>query len=185
MSKPKILFQLSGSIACYKACTVISQLAQNGFEVKTAITPAALEFIGRSTLEGLSGHPVLVDIYENNRAMDHIHLSKWADLSILCPATASTLNKLANGIGDDAIGALFLSYDLREKPYWIAPAMNHKMLLHPATQSSMLRLESWGIKILSPGSGHQACGDEGPGRLMEPDKIYGEIVAHFQRKTPS
>jgi phosphopantothenoylcysteine decarboxylase/phosphopantothenate--cysteine ligase len=184
MSKPKILFQLSGSIACYKACNLISKLVQNDFELQTVVTPAALEFIGRSTLEGLSGRSVFLDIYEGNRAMDHIHLSKWADLSILCPASASTLNKLAHGIGDDAVGALFLSHDLSAKPYWVAPAMNQAMYLHPATQESLRRLESWNVKILYPETGHQACGDQGPGRLMEPEKIYELIREHFSKRSP-
>ncbi len=185
MSKPKILFQLSGSIACYKACALISKLTQNGFEVQTVATLAALEFIGRSTLEGLTGRPTFINIYEPQRAMDHIHLSRWADLALLCPASASTLNKLAHGIGDDAVGALFLSYELSEKPYWIAPAMNQGMYHHPATQESLRRLESWNVKILHPESGHQACGEEGAGRLMEPEKIYAAILEYFSMRQTS
>ena len=134
MSKGKILFQLTGSIACYKACGLISKLVQSDYEVQTVVTPGALEFIGRSTLEGLTGRGVFFDLYEKTRVMEHIHLNRWADLSLLCPASASTINKLANGIGEDAVGALFLSYELGKKPYWIAPAMNHQMYLHPSTQ---------------------------------------------------
>jgi phosphopantothenoylcysteine decarboxylase/phosphopantothenate--cysteine ligase len=179
MSKPRILFQLTGSIACFKACSLISKLVQNGYEVQTVASLGALEFIGKATLEGLTGRPVFVDIYEPNRAMDHIHLNRWADLALLCPASASTLNKLANGMGDDAVGALFLSYQLNEKPYWIAPAMNHLMYLHPATQESIQKLQSWKVRILHPESGHQACGEEGPGRLMEPEKIFAAIEEFF------
>ncbi len=184
MSKGKILFQLSGSIACYKACALISKLIQNDFEVQTVATSSALEFIGRSTLEGLTGRPPFVNLYESQRAMDHIHLSRWADLALVCPASASTLNKLALGLGDDAIGTLFLSYEIGHKPYWIAPAMNHKMFLHPATQDSLRKLQAWGIKILYPETGHQACGEEGPGRLMEPETMYAAILKHFSAQGP-
>jgi phosphopantothenoylcysteine decarboxylase/phosphopantothenate--cysteine ligase len=180
-----VLFQLSGSIACYKACGLISKLVQNGFEVQTVATPWALEFIGRATLEGLTGKPVFTDLFEVSRAMDHISLAKWADLSLVCPATASTINKLAQGIAEDVIGTLFLSYDLKHKPYWVAPAMNQQMMRHPATQASLERLESWGVRILSPNAGHQACGDEGPGRLQEPDQMYSTVAAFFEASSSS
>ena len=88
MSKSKILFHLSGSIACYKACMVISGLVQKGYDVRTVCSPAALEFVGAATLEGLTGNPVLTNLFEVGRNMDHIHLPTWADLAILCPATA-------------------------------------------------------------------------------------------------
>ena len=106
--------------------------------------------------------------------MDHIHLSKWADVAIVCPASANTINRLASGLADDPIGALFLSYDL-EKPYLIAPAMNHQMFKHPATQAALARLKSFGVRILPTGDGHQACGDVGEGRLAEPEQILEGI----------
>lgn len=184
MSKSKVLFQLSGSIACYKACEVISKLVQSGVEVRTAVSSGALEFIGRSTLEGLTGHPVFEDTYTSGRAMDHLTLSRWSDLAILCPATAKTINELATGVGDSALTTLFLGFPLGKKPYFIAPAMNEKMLSHPATQESLVRLTRYGARVLPTSSGHLACGEEGLGRLLEPEIILREILAHLPRKEP-
>lgn len=175
----KILFQLSGSIAAFKACAVISRLVQEGHEVQTACTRNALQFIGPATLEGLTGKPVFSDAFEHGRMMDHIHLAKWADLAILCPATANSINRLASGGEGDAIGSLFLAFDLK-KPYLIAPAMNQQMFAHPATRESLARLKDWGVRILDTEHGHQACGDVGPGRLLEPEKIHAEILKALQ-----
>ncbi len=175
MSKSKILFQLTGSIACYKSAVLISRLVQNGYEVQTVCTPSALEFIGAATLEGLTGKKVFSHLFKPGQMMDHIHLAKWADLAILCPATAHSINRLALGLADDCIGALFLAYDFK-KPYLVAPAMNQAMFQHPATQAALGKLESWSVQILPTDVGHQACGDEGPGRLLDPEKIYLEIM---------
>ncbi len=175
MSKFRILFQLSGSIACYKSCAIISKLVQDGHEVQTASTANALKFVGGATLSGLTGKPVFNDIFEAGRTMDHIILAKWADLAVLCPATAHTINQLANGLASDCIGTLFLAYDLK-KPYLIAPAMNQEMYNHPATQSSLKKLQNWGVQVLPTDFGHQACGDLGPGRLLNPDAIYEKIM---------
>lgn len=175
MKKNKILFQLTGSIACYKACSVISKLVQNGFEVQTVCTSNALKFIGKSTLEGLTHRPVYVDMFEEKFALEHIELTKWLDLAIICPASANIINKLASGIADDYVSTIFLAFDF-SKPYLIAPAMNKNMLEHPATQKSIKTLESWGVKVLKTGSGFLACGDKGEGRLLEPEIIYKEIL---------
>ncbi len=165
---------LSGSIACYKACFVISRLVQAGHEVQTACTSSALQFVGPSTLEGLTGRPVFSDVHETGRRMDHIDLANWADLAVVCPATANTINSLANGIATDPIGNLFLAYDLK-KPFLVAPAMNTKMLEHPATRDSIVKLQSWGVQVLETDAGQLACGDEGMGRLLEPEKILAAI----------
>jgi phosphopantothenoylcysteine decarboxylase/phosphopantothenate--cysteine ligase len=170
----KILFQLSGSIAAYKACFVISRLVQEGHELEIACTPGALEFIGAATLEGLTGKPVFANVFQDGRKMDHIHLAQWADLAILCPATAGTINRLAAGFAEDAVGTLFLAWDLR-KPYLVAPAMNQQMWAHPATRSGLERLTSWGVRVLGTGEGRQACGDVGPGRLLEPEQILEQV----------
>jgi phosphopantothenoylcysteine synthetase/decarboxylase len=179
----KILFQLSGSIAAYKACFAISKLVQEGHEVQPVATKSALEFIGAATLEGLCGKQVFSNVYEQGRMMDHIHLSKWADLAIVCPASAHTINALSAGLSESAIGALFLSWDLQslKKPYLIAPAMNHQMFKHPATQASLSKLEGFGVRILPSGEGHQACGDVGEGRLLEPEQILGFIREELKR----
>ena len=173
-SKGNILFQLTGSIACYKACSVVSQLIQEGFLVKTICSENALRFIGKSTLEGLTHNPVYVDTFEEKFALEHVEIVKWLDLGIICPATANIINKLAAGIGDDYISTTFLAFDF-SKPYLIAPAMNKNMLSHPATTRSFTILKDWGVKMLGTGIGYQACGDKGAGRLLEPEDVYKEI----------
>lgn len=174
MSKSKILFQLSGSIACFKACGLISRLVQDGHEVQAVATVNALRFIGEATLEGLTGKPVFTDIYQSGRMMDHIHLAQWADLALVCPASGSLINRLSSGNANDSIGALFLAYNLK-KPYFIVPAMNHEMIQHPATSESIAKLKSWGVRVLDTQVGHQACGDHGPGRMLEPEQIYAQL----------
>jgi phosphopantothenoylcysteine decarboxylase/phosphopantothenate--cysteine ligase len=180
MSKSKILFQLTGSIACFKACAVISRLVREGHEVKTACTPSALQFIGPATLEGLTGRPVYADVFEKKQSIEHIALSKWTDLAIVCPATANMMNKMAAGIGDDAVSTLFLSHDFA-KPFLVAPAMNKNMWKHPATQKSVEILRGWGVDVLPVARGRQACGDEGDGRMLEPDAIYAAITAALKK----
>lgn len=181
MSK-NVLFLLTGSIACYKACAAISKLAQAGVTVQTVATPAALKFIGTATLEGLSGRPVFTDVFEPHRALDHIDLARAADLAIVCPATANTINGFAAGLADDVTGTLFLAWELKDKPWWIAPAMNACMWEHPATVASIARLKSWGVRVLDPVEGPHACGEGGGGRLLEPEQIVGEVLGALSGK---
>jgi phosphopantothenoylcysteine decarboxylase/phosphopantothenate--cysteine ligase len=147
---------------------------QEGHEVQVVASGAALRFVGASTLEGLTGKPVYTDLYESGKQMAHINLVKWADITVLCPATANTINKFSHGIGDDLLSSLFLAHDFK-KPYFIAPAMNTAMYRHPATQASIQRLQSWGVRILPTGEGRLACGDVGEGKLMEPELIAESI----------
>lgn len=176
MCAAKILFELSGSIAAWKACGVISRLVQEGHEVQTIATAAALRFIGPATLEGLTGRAVKSDLWEPGAAMEHINLVKWADLVVLCPATTNTISRLAAGLADDLIGSLFLAHDWR-KPYLVAPAMNPAMWGHPATVASVGRLRGWGVRVLPVARGRLACGDEGEGRLLEPEAVLEHIRA--------
>lgn len=180
--KPRLLLLLTGSISCYKACFVISHLVQSGIEVRTVATPAALQFVGKATLEGLTGQPVFSDLWESGRAMDHIELARWADLALVCPATANTINRLAGGLADDPVGTLFLAWELTKKPWWIAPAMNVTMLAHPITQASLKKLSDIGVRVLPTGTGPLACGEEGAGRLLEPEKIITEVLVQFGTK---
>ena len=175
----KILFQLSGSIACYKACQLISRLVQEGHEVQPVASRSVSQFIGMATLEGLTHKPVFNDLYAPGRMLDHIRLAKWADLAIVCPASANTINRLAQGLADDCIGALFLAYDLR-KPYLLAPAMNHEMMGHPAVRASLEKLKSWNVEVLSTSVGYQACGDIAPGRLLDIDLIYERVFSRLK-----
>jgi phosphopantothenoylcysteine decarboxylase / phosphopantothenate---cysteine ligase len=179
MLKHKILYQISGSIAAYKSAYLISKLVQNGFDVQTVATQSALQFIGKATLEGLTSKPVLTDQFRDGEMMGHISLIKWADLIILAPASANTINKLANGIGDNLVSSLFLAYNF-DKPYLIVPAMNTNMFNHPSTRESIEKLKSWGIRILPTESGYLACGDYGEGKFLDPEKIYNYITESLE-----
>lgn len=180
--KANILFLMSGSIACYKACTLISRLVQAGASVQTVATPSALKFIGTATLEGLTGRPVLSDTFAEGHMMDHIFLNRWADGVILCPASANTINKMASGVGDDFITTIFLAYDFK-KPFWVAPTMNTTMLQHPVTQKSLAWLQDQGIRVLKTESGVLACGDHGEGKLLDPEHIFKLVVSQLDNQT--
>ncbi|MNJ91341.1 Coenzyme A biosynthesis bifunctional protein CoaBC [compost metagenome] len=181
MSKSKVLFILTGSIACYKACHVISRLVQAGCEVQVVATPSALQFVGNATFEGLTGRPVVSDMYAQGNVMDHIHLMRWADLVLVAPATANFINKSAQGLADDLVGTLFLAHDFK-KPFLLAPAMNTSMYLHPATQASIAKLKGMGVEILEAASGILACGEEGYGKLLEPDLILQSVLERLKTK---
>lgn len=186
MSKSKtknILIILTGSIACYKSCSVISKLKQKGHSLKVVLSPSSLQFIGAATIEGLTGEPPITDMYSTGRVMDHISLVRWADLILAAPATANYINKISNGIGDDLLTTLFLAHDF-EKPFLIAPAMNTKMYLHPVTQESIRKLRQMNIEILETASGVLACGEVGSGKLLDPELIIEEVEKNLG-KLPS
>lgn len=171
MSKGKIVFQMSGSIACFKACDLLSRLQKAGYELEVVATPSALKFVGEATIEGLTGKRVHKAVFDNGKHMDHIRLARWADLMLLCPATANTISKLAAGLGDDLISTLFLAHDF-SKPYVIAPAMNAAMAGHPAVRAAVKKLRSWDVDVLPSGEGHLACGETGEGRLLEAEHLF-------------
>lgn len=171
----RVLFCLTGSIACFKACQVVSAIVQAGCEVEVAVTPAALEFVGRATLEGLTGRPIFGDIFTPGAMMDHIRLARWCDRVVVCPATADSINRLAHGLANDVVGALFLAHDF-SKPFIIVPAMNQAMWRHPATCESIAKLSKWGVSILEPSEGALACGETGPGRMVEAEAIIAKIL---------
>lgn len=172
----KFLFKLSGSIAAYKACALLSRLVREGHEVQTVASRSALQFVGAATLEGLSGRPVLTELFESGRQMDHIHLNRWADAVLFCPATAQSINALAAGAcSDSLLTTFFLAHDF-SKPYFLVPAMNQAMHAHPATQRSIKLLQSWGVKIIKGQAGLQACGESGMGRMAEPEDIYAQLA---------
>jgi phosphopantothenoylcysteine decarboxylase/phosphopantothenate--cysteine ligase len=181
MSKSKVLFIMTGSIACYKACQVISRLVQLGHEVQVVATPSALQFVGAATLEGLSGKPVVSDLYAAGNVMDHIHLMRWADLILVAPATANFINKAAQGVGDDLATTLFLAHDF-QKPFLLAPAMNTSMYNHPVTAKNLELLRSLGLIILDTDAGTLACGESGQGKLLDPDKIQEAVLHHLNSK---
>lgn len=165
---------MTGSIACYKACSIISSLHQKGFQLKVVMSPASLQFVGAATVEGLNGQTPITDMYASGSVMDHIHLIRWADLILVAPATANYINKISAGVGDDLLTTLFLAHDFK-KPFLIAPAMNTMMYFHPTVQSSIQRLRSYGVDILETASGVLACGEIGSGRLLDPNLIVEEV----------
>ena len=171
----RVLVLMSGSISAYKVCHVLSRLKQAGHEIEVVASPWALKFIGEATIEGLTGRPVRKSMFGSGAHMAHINLIRWADLAIVCPATANTINKLAAGIGDDLMTTLFLAHDF-VKPWLIAPAMNTKMYHHPVTQASVQKLRAMGCEILETASGVLACGEIGDGKLLDSELLLQEVL---------
>ena len=178
MSNSRILLQVTGSVAAFKAASLASLLVDGGSDVQCVMSEGARHFLGESTLEGLTGRAVLGDVFERGRAHDHIRLAEWADLLLLYPASANHITRLRAGLADDLIGCLFLANNFRS-PYWIAPAMNSHMLEHPAVEEALSTLEGWGCRVLPTGEGRLACGDVGYGRLLEPERTAELIHGAF------
>lgn len=176
--KKKILFLLTGSIACYKSCQLISKLVQNQFDVQVVASKNALKFVGEATLEGLTGKKVYSELWENGQLMNHIYLNRWADLVVIAPATAHFINKAACGLADDLVSTLYLAHDFKKKMILI-PAMNSSMFSHPTTQDSIKKLLSMNIQVIPPDQGSLACGEEGPGRFPDPEVLFNYIQESF------
>lgn len=183
MSRSEVLLMVGGSIAAYKTCHLVSRLTQAGHGVQVVASPAALKFVGAATWEGLSGRPVVNDLFEPGRAMDHIHLVRRADVIVAAPASAHFINRIANGVGDDLMTTMFLAHDFK-KPFMIAPAMNTSMYLHPATQASLKKLRDMGVEILEAASGVLACGETGYGKLLDPELLLKEVERALARSSP-
>lgn len=166
-----ILIGLSGSISCYKVAPLISQLKREGYEVKTMATSGAMQFLGSSTLEGLTGHKVERDTFEEGSQMQHIALARWADVLLLCPATGDLISGIATGRADNLVKSVCLAYDFQKKPFLIAPAMNNVMLHNPITQANIRKLSDMGVHVLPTEIGELACGDHADGRLLNPKAI--------------
>ncbi len=179
-SRSNILLKVSASVAAYKAVYLASELVKNGHQVQVVGTPQSKNFVGASTWEGITQNPYLDDIYSTGGAHQHIHLDRWADLILLAPATANTLNKMSSGIGDNLVTNLFLAHDFN-KPYIVVPAMNEKMLIHPSTQFSVQKLKQWGLIFVEPQDGPLACGEKGLGRMSEPEYVL-TVVQHELHK---
>ncbi len=180
MSGSNLLFIVTGSVAAYKACDAISRLVQRGHRVRVVATESALRFVGAATFEGLTGAAVARDLFAPGEALAHIELARWADATVVWPATANTLNRLAAGLADDLAGALVLAQD-RSKPLLLAPAMNPAMWAHPATMAAGRTLTGWGARWIEPGTGRTACGEHGAGRLAEPADIVAAVEAATAR----
>lgn len=182
-SRIRILLKVTGSISAYKAAYLASRLVQAGYHVKTIFSKSAHQFVGSMTFEGLTREKVWDSNFEPGHAMAHIDLARWADLTLVYPASANTISKLANGDGTDLVGTLFLAHDFKN-PYWLAPAMNPSMLMHPTTLHSLDKLEEFGVEIIESPEGRMACGEEGVGRLIEPEEMFQKIEKHFKTQNP-
>jgi phosphopantothenoylcysteine decarboxylase/phosphopantothenate--cysteine ligase len=166
----KVLLGVSGGIAAYKAAELVRGLRRSGADVRVVMTAAAQAFITPLTLQALSGNEVRTDLLDPRAeaGMDHIDLARWADLVLVAPATADLMARLAVGMADDLLTTLVLA---SAAPLILAPAMNHQMWTHPATVENLTRLQGRGVRILGPAQGDQACGERGPGRMLEPSEI--------------
>lgn len=177
--KKRILLGITGGIAAYKAAELVRLLVKQGYQVQVAMTEAATQFITPTTMQALSGQPVLLNQWQDEAGMAHIHASRTADAIVIAPATADFIAKLAHGMADDLLSTLCLA---RDCPLLVAPAMNKQMWSNPATQRNIAQLVADGVSLLGPASGLQACGEEGMGRMLEAAELADEIVASFQPK---
>lgn len=180
MSK-NIVLGVTGSIAAYKAAELIRLFKRNGFNVKTILTKSGAEFITPLTLETLSKNPVVTDMFSRNTPYDveHVSLAKWADVFLIAPATANFLGKYANGIADDFLTTTVMA---TAAPVVIAPAMNTAMYEHPANQANMNLLKNRGVLFVEPDTGELACGDNGKGRMSQPEDIFDYVVRIISKK---
>ncbi len=176
-SSKRIVLGITGGIAAYKAAELARLLLKQDIDVQVAMTDAATHFITPATMQALTGHPVLLDQWQDEQGMAHIQSSRVADAIVIAPATADFIAKLAHGLADDLLSALCLA---RDCPLLVAPAMNRQMWSNAATQRNIQNLLADGITLLGPDSGMQACGEEGMGRMREAPELAQAILASLQ-----
>ena len=181
LKSKNIILGVCGSIAAYKSALLVRLLVKAGAQVQVIMTPDAVSFITPLTLSTLSKKPVLVNYYKTDTGEwhNHVELGLWADMLIIAPATANTLAKMANGLCDNLLTAVYLS---AKCPVYFAPAMDLDMWLHPATRQNVARLQSFGNTMIAPGSGELASGLYGEGRLAEPEEIVGFLSSELKKK---
>ena len=174
-----ILLGVTGGIAAYKSAEIVRGLKKAGSSVRVVMTQSAQEFITPLTLQALSGNPVSTDLLdaEAEAAMGHIELARWADAILIAPATANTIARLSSGRADDLLSSITLAFD---GPIGLAPAMNQAMWKDERTQSNIKNLENKDFSLYGPGSGEQACGDIGLGRMLEPSEIVELFASLFK-----
>jgi len=171
----RVLLGVTGGIAAYKSADLVRRLRERDVEVQVVMTAGAREFVTPQTFQALSGRPVRADLWDAaaEAAMGHIELARWADRILVAPASADFLARLAHGLADDLLTTLCLATD---RPIAVAPAMNRLMWSNAATQANVALLASRGVRVLGPAEGDQACGEVGPGRMLEPLDLVEEIL---------
>ena len=181
LSNKKILLVICGGISAYKSLEIIRGLKKSNAQVKTILTKSAKEFVTPLSISSLSQEKVYDDIFsvENESEMDHISLSRWADLILVAPITANTISKLSSGSSDDLASTVILASD---KEIYLAPAMNVRMWEHPSTKENINKLKNYGYKIIGPEIGDMACGEFGKGKMTEPNEIIKKIEIYFNNK---
>tara|TARA_B110000438_G_scaffold302578_1_gene360688 strand:- start:974 stop:2179 length:1206 start_codon:yes stop_codon:yes gene_type:complete len=176
----KILLIICGGISAYKSLELIRLLKKNGAQIKTILTKSAKEFITPLSVASLSQEKVYDDLFnpENEAEMDHISLSRWADVVLVAPVTANTILKLSSGSSEDLASTVILASN---KDIFLAPAMNVQMWQHPSTKKNLNKLKSYDYKIIGPEIGDMACGEFGEGKMTEPKEILNEIKNYFNQ----
>ncbi len=174
----KILLGVCGGIAAYKSALLVRELTRLGAQVRVVMSASAQQFITPLTMQALSGNEVRTQLFDSQaeRAMGHIELARWADLLVIAPASANCLAKMAQGIADDLLSTLYL---VAEIPTLVCPAMNRSMWAHPATRANCALLQQRGVIFIGPEEGSQACGEQGFGRVSEPEQIINAL-RHYE-----
>jgi phosphopantothenoylcysteine decarboxylase / phosphopantothenate---cysteine ligase len=172
----KILLGITGSIAAFKALDIVRALREIGAEVQIILTDSAQKFVTPLTLETLSGRPVHTSLWDDGQGNHHIDLARWADLFLVAPCSANTLGKMAHGLANDPLTTELLAF---QGPVLIAPAMNPAMFSHPAVQENLQTLTRRGVRVLGPAIGITSCGEEGLGRMLEPQEILSLCAETF------
>ncbi len=175
LSNKKILLGITGGIAAYKSAELVRLLIKAGAEVRVVMTPSAQEFVQPLTYGALSGHRVYVDLFDSEAesAMDHIELARWCDLLLVAPASADFLGKMNAGYADNLLLTLCLA---SKQTVAVAPAMNQQMFANPATRDNLNQLSARKVLVWGPAEGEQACGDVGPGRMLEPEQLLNNVA---------
>ncbi|RPG95317.1 MAG: bifunctional phosphopantothenoylcysteine decarboxylase/phosphopantothenate--cysteine ligase CoaBC [Candidatus Pelagibacter sp. TMED263] len=181
MKKKKILIIIGGGISAYKSLDLIRLLKKEAFEIKTVLTKSGKQFVTPLSLVSLSGSKVYENLFdkENEAEIDHISLSRWADLVLVVPATANLISKLSHGKAEDLATTIILASN---KDIILVPAMNVRMWSHKATQDNCKKLITYGYKFLGPTDGQMACGEFGKGKMISPKKIFKEIKSYFNKR---
>lgn len=179
----QIIVGVSGGVAAYKTCAVVSALVQRGAGVRVIMTRAARRFVGVQTFAALSGRRVHTSMWqpEDTDTPQHLRLGENQDLMLIAPATANVIGKIANGIADDLLTTTVIAADC---PVVLAPAMNARMWANPILQRNLQNLRQTAFGVIEPGTGWQACRTIGPGRMAEPEQILAEIESRLTKSPP-